>query len=140
MKNRHHTVTTVSASLTVADRARLVEYANNLGVTPSTAVRQILRDFLDNQEAAQNLEWQYPLERRMKKLEDRLAALMVKLTRAAAQNLYFSTIPFTKGGLPDEPLPQAAFEMLWAESRQFASQWMKKATADRQEASEEASE
>lgn len=140
MTRNQQTITTVSASLTVSDRARLAEYARSMGITQSTAVRQILREFLDNQESAQHIEWQLPLERRMKKLEDRMAALMAKLTRAAAQNLYFSTIPFTKGGLPNEPLPQRAFEKLWAESRHFASEWMKKATADRGDAGESSAE
>ena len=55
---------------------------------------------------------------------------MAKLVRVCGQSLWFSTLPYTKGGLPNKPLPQKAFQILWDNSRQFAAEWLKKAKLD----------
>lgn len=105
--------------------------ANNLPVT--SQAHQAVEVYLDNFEREKDSSWQSPLERRLQKMENRLAALMAKLVRVSAQSLWFSTLPFTKGGLPNKPLPEQAFQILWNNSRAFAANWLKKAQLDEEQ-------
>jgi hypothetical protein len=110
--------------------SKLIELAAVNRRSLSAEGKAAIEFYLQNLEVLKNAEWQSPIERRMEKMENRLAGLMAKLVRVAAQALYFSTLPYTKGGLPNKPLPDKAFQMLWDQSRAFAANWLKKAQAD----------
>jgi hypothetical protein len=104
------------------------------GLKELAEAKEAIEFYLDNLQVLTQAEWQTPIERRMQKVENRLAGLMAKLVRVAAQALFFSTLPYTKGGLPNKPLPKEAFEMLWDQSRAFAANWLKKANLDEEQA------
>lgn len=117
-------------ALSSEEKLKVERYAQALGVTPSELAREAVAELIfklesPTQEEVQDQESE--LAQRMKKLENRLAALLAKLTRASAQTLYFSTLPYLHGGLPKEPLPEGAMKALWFESRNFAGQWLKRA-------------
>ncbi len=110
--------------------SKLSECAKLHRVKLASEAHQAVEFYLEHIQREGNNVWQSPLEHRMQKLENRLAALMAKLVRVCGQSLWFSTLPYTKGGLPNKPLPQEAFQMLWDNSRQFAAEWLKKAKLD----------
>ncbi len=110
--------------------SKLSEYAKLHRVKIASEARQAVEFYLEQVQREHDNAWQSPLEHRMQKLENRLAALMAKLIRVCGQSLWFSTLPYTKGGLPNKALPQEAFQMLWNNSRQFAAEWLKKAKFD----------
>ena len=70
------------------------------------------------------------LEARMRKLENRLANLMVLSTRASAQTLYYMTLPYSRGGFPSRPLKEEAFKGQWEKSRLFATQFLRNASTN----------
>jgi predicted DNA-binding protein len=124
----------VTVRLSSLSVIRLKELAAANGRAVSAEAKEAIEFYLDNLEALTQAEWQTPIERRMQKVENRLAGLMAKLVRVAAQALFFSTLPYTKGGLPNKPLPKEAFEMLWDQSRAFGANWLKKANLDEEQA------
>ena len=126
----------VTLSLSPLALAKLQELARTNKRPPAVEAKAAVEFYLENIETLQNVEWQSPIERRMEKMENRLAGLMAKLVRVAAQDFYFTTLPYTKGGLPTKPLPQKAFDMLWNQSRAFAANWLKKARSDEEKASD----
>ena len=111
------------------EKVKMQKYASSIGVTPSELARVAVRELILKLEEPTNemTVEQTELAYRVRKMEDRMAALLAKLTRAAAQTLYFTTLPYMHGGLPKEPLPQGAVRALWGQSRQFAGEWLKKA-------------
>ena len=118
-----------SFALLPEEKLKLEMYARNLNVSPSELARTAIRELiisLENPVEEATIE-QTELAYRVRKMEDRMAALLAKLTRAAAQTLYFTTLPYMHGGLPKEPLPEGAVKALWGQSRQFAGDWLKKA-------------
>ncbi len=117
-------------ALSSEEKLKVERYAQALGVTPSELAREAVAELIFKLESPSTetvQEEESELAERMKKLENRLAALLAKLTRASAQTLYFSTLPYLHGGLPKEPLPEGAMKALWFESRNFAGQWLKRA-------------
>lgn len=120
----------VTVRLTRTAYYKLIERAKSNNETISAATRRAVEFYIENIQREHDIAWQSPLEHRMQKLENRLAGLMAKLIRVCGQSLWFSTLPYTKGGLPNKPLPQEAFQILWNNSRQFASEWLKKAKID----------
>ena len=98
----------VTVRLSPLSVTRLKELAAANGRAVSAEAKEAIEFYLDNLEALTQAEWQTPIERRMQKVENRLAGLMAKLVRVAAQALFFSILPYTKGGLPDKPLPKEA--------------------------------
>lgn len=117
-----------SFALLPEEKLKVEMYARNLNVSPSELARTAIREFilsLENPVEVASVE-QTELAYRVKKMEDRVASLLVRLTRAAAQTLYFTTLPYMHGGLPKEPLPEGAVRALWGQSRQFAGDWLKK--------------
>jgi len=118
-----------SFALLPEEKLKLEMYARNLNVSPSELARTAIRELIlniENPVEEATIE-QTELAYRVRKMEERMAALLAKLTRASAQTLYFSTLPYMHGGLPKEPLPEGAVRALWGQSRQFASDWLKKA-------------
>ncbi len=118
-----------SFALLTEEKLKIEMYARNLNVSPSELARTAIRELilrLENPSDETTIE-QTELAYRVRKMEDRMAALLAKLTRAAAQTLYFTTLPYVHGGLPKEPLPEGAVRALWGQSRQFAGDWLKKA-------------
>ncbi len=113
--------------------SNLIESAKSNGKAVSSEVNRAVEFYLANIQREKNAAWQSPLEQRMQKLENRLAGLMAKLVRVCGQALWFSTLPYTKGGLPSKPLPKEAFQMLWDQSRAFAASWLKKAWVDEEQ-------
>lgn len=111
------------------EKVKMQKYARSIGVTPSELARVAVRELISKLEEPSNemTVEQTELAYRVRKMEDRMAALLARLTRAAAQTLYFTTLPYMHGGLPKEPLPQGAVRALWGQSRQFAGEWLKKA-------------
>lgn len=124
----------VTVALPPLHMSKLTELAAINRRSLSAEGKEAIVFYLQNLELMKNAEWQSPIERRMEKMENRLAGLMAKLVRVAAQDLYFSTLPFTKGGLPTKPLPDKAFQLLWDQSRAFAANWLKKARVDEEQA------
>jgi hypothetical protein len=121
----------VSVALSLDDRVRVEKFAHALGLTPSELVRQAVREMLIELERPSDqvrVEEQL-LTQRMEKFENRVAALLAKVGRAAAQNLYFTALPYRHGGLPKEPLTHKALNHLWDQSGQFAGEWLKKTKA-----------
>jgi predicted transcriptional regulator len=123
----------VTISVSPLTVVKLQELARANNSSPALEARTAVEFYLDNLKQLADAEWQSPIERRMQKIENRLAGLMAKLVRVAAQALFFSTLPYTKGGLPNKPLPKEAFEMLWDQSRAFAANWLKKANLDEEQ-------
>lgn len=118
-----------SFALLPEEKLKIEMYARNLNVSPSELARTAIRELIlniENPVEEATIE-QTELAYRVRKMEERMAALLAKLTRASAQTLYFSTLPYMHGGLPKEPLPEGAVRALWGQSRQFASDWLKKA-------------
>lgn len=111
------------------EKLKMQKYASSIGVTPSELARVAVRELISKLEEPSNemTVEQTELAYRVRKMEDRMAALLAKLTRAAAQTLYFTTLPYVHGGLPKDPLPEGAVRVLWGQSRQFAGEWLKKA-------------
>ncbi|MBX9723278.1 MAG: hypothetical protein K2X81_17880 [Candidatus Obscuribacterales bacterium] len=68
----------VETRLTRADMKRLDEAAKKANKTRSDYVRQVLLWSLDNEDKIQSEEQEAPIEKRLKKMEDRLAALMAR--------------------------------------------------------------
>jgi len=120
----------LSISLSRRIYSNLTESARSHSRTFASEVREAIVFYLENYSRDKDIVWQTPLERRMQKLENRLAGLMAKLVRVSGQSLWFSTLPYTKGGLPNKPLPDKAFQILWDQSRAFAANWLKKAQVD----------
>ena len=124
----------VTISLSPLMEAKLSELAAANKRPQAVEAKAAVEFYLQNIEVLKNAEWQSPVEKRLEKMENRLAGLMAKLVRVAAQALYFSTLPYTKGGLPTKPLPDKAFQVLWDQSRAFAANWLKKARMDEEQA------
>lgn len=112
------------------DHAKLLEVAKQYDINRREVVRIAISQYLQNLNKAPQEEKDNILEQRLRKLENRLANLVVLSTRAAAQNLYFMTLPFTRGGWPKRPLKEEAFNKQWAKSRYFASSFLKNALID----------
>jgi hypothetical protein len=119
--------------------SKLSEYAESHGIKVALEARRAVELYLQNIQREYDTAWQSPLEHRMQNLENRLAFLMAKLARVCGQSLWFSTLPYTKGGLPNKPLPQEAFQILWNNSRQFAAEWLKKAKLEETSGQEQGS-
>ncbi len=120
----------VTISLSKSIYMKLLDSAKSHNIDVASEVRQAVEQYLQDVQHERDTAWQSPLEHRMQNLENRLAFLMAKLARVCGQSLWFSTLPYTKGGLPNKPLPQEAFQILWNNSRQFAAEWLKKAKLD----------
>ena len=129
----------ITISLRQPMYSKLSESAESHGLKVSSEAHRAVKFYLESIQREHDTAWQLPLEHRMQKLENRLAALMAKLIRVSGQALWFSTLPYTKGGLPNKPLPQEAFQILWDNSRQFAAEWLKKAKIDDPSNKEQAS-
>jgi hypothetical protein len=126
----------VNLSLAPMTIARLNDIAKANNRTLAEEARAGVEFYLENFERLKSVEWQTPIEWRLGKLENRFAALIAKDARASAQALYFIMLPYTKGGLPNKPLPKEAVHMLWEQSRAFAADWLKKKANDEQGANE----
>lgn len=68
----------LNVGLAEADRKRLDDLARVTGKTKTEIGREAIRFYLDNYERLQAEDRESPLERRLKKMEDRLAALMAR--------------------------------------------------------------
>jgi hypothetical protein len=123
----------VTISLTRLTYSKLIERSKSASNSISSEAHRAVEFYLENIQHKSNADWQSPLEYRMQKLENRLAGLIAKLVRVCGQALWFSTLPYTKGGLPNKPLSQDAFQMLWDQSRAFAANWLKKARIDEEQ-------
>jgi hypothetical protein len=126
----------VTISLSPLSMAKLNELAAANKRPPAVEAKAAVEFYLQNIETLQNAEWQSPIEKRLEKMENRLAGLTAKLIRATVQGLWFTTVPYTKGERPDKhkPLPDVAFQVMWDESRAFAASWLKKARLDEEQA------
>ncbi|MBK7841707.1 MAG: hypothetical protein IPJ49_29285 [Candidatus Obscuribacter sp.] len=127
-KSKERVMVKFSFALLPEEKLKVEQYAKAMNISPSEFAREAVRDFIYNLEKPQEairIE-ETELAHRVRKMEDRMAALLAKLTRAAAQGLYFSTLPYMYGGLPTEPLPEGAMKKLWYDSRMFAGNYLKK--------------
>lgn len=129
-----------SFALLPEEKFKVERYAHSLKLSPSELARTAVREFLIKLEKPDEVITQEEAELayRLRRLEERLASLLVKLTRASAQGLFFSTLPYIHGGLPKEPLPEKAMTHLWGKSREFAVSWLKKAQPSEKAISEDA--
>lgn len=121
-----------SFALLPEEKVKVEKYARALSVTPSELAREAIRQLIYNLEkpSDQVTEEERELAFRVRKLEERVAAMLAKLTRASAQTLFFITLPYMHGGLPKEPLPEGAVKALWNQSRNFAGEWLRKVRPD----------
>ena len=127
----------ITVGLSPLYMSKLIELATTNKRSLSAEGKAAIEFYLENLEALKNAEWQSPIEKRLEKMENRLAGLTAKLIRATVQGLWFTTVPYTKGERPDKhkPLPQGEFQVMWDESRAFAASWLKKARLDEEQAS-----
>lgn len=68
----------LNVGLAEADRKRLDDLARVTGKTKTELGREAIQFYLDNYDRLQAEDRETPLERRLKKMEDRLAALMAR--------------------------------------------------------------
>lgn len=68
----------LNVGLAEPERKKLDHLHRTTGKTKSEIAREAIRFYLDNYERLQTEEKETPLERRLKKMEDRLAALMAR--------------------------------------------------------------
>lgn len=68
----------LNVGLAEPERKKLDHLHRTTGKTKSEIAREAIRFYLDNYERLQTAEKESPLERRLKKMEDRLAALMAR--------------------------------------------------------------
>ena len=114
-KSKERVMVKFSFALPPEEKLKVEQYAKAMNISPSEFAREAVRDFIYNLEKPQEairIE-ETELAHRVRKMEDRMAALLAKLTRAAAQGLSFSTLPCMYGGLPKYPLPAVALKKLW---------------------------
>lgn len=111
--------------LTKTQINRLDEIAKANGTNRSDLAREAIQFYIENYELDQDNLRQSKLERRITQLDERLRALLIRSIRLGAQNLYFSCLPYIKGGLPKHPLSQENFNKHFTISRQFAGQFLK---------------
>lgn len=117
----------ISTALSQNERARLFNFATINKTTPSAVMRAAITYFLDAQDNEQPLETERQIERTMRRMEERLAALMVKSVRASAQTMYYAFMPLKRGNWPSKPVTQSQFDEIWSESRHFASVFLQRA-------------
>ena len=129
-----------SFALLPEEKVKVEKYARALSVTPSELAREAIRQLIYNLEkpTEQIAEEERELAFRVRRMEERVAALLAKLTRASAQTLFYTTLPYLHGGLPKEPLPEGAVRELWNQSRNFAGEWLRKAQPIEMERDKEA--
>lgn len=116
----------VTASIPSIAMERLLMIAKANKTTPSALAAEAIVDFLESHDRERQLAMS-PVEEEMLRMENRIAALLARLTRSSAQTLYFTMLPYMHGAPPAEPLSQKAVDHLWNQSRQFASTWLKRA-------------
>jgi len=120
----------VSVGLTGPDVQKLDKIAEVTGSTRTDVIRFAIRQFTDNYGKEPEKEYENILEARLRKMENRLANLMVLAVRAAAQALYYMTLPYSRGGFPTRPLKEEVFQAQWHKSRTFAGEFLKHATVN----------
>ncbi len=112
------------------EHTRLSSFALSKGCSISEVVRHSVEKYLNEAGQEETKKHESILAKRLHKLENRLADLTVLATRAAAQTLYYTTLPYARGGLPPAPLKPEAYEAQWQKSRSFASQFLQNASVD----------
>lgn len=117
----------VCLGLPVEHLRRIESIAQASGTNKSHVFRQIVTQYINSLDSEKKTAQESVLEKRLQKLENRLANLTVLATRASAQSLYYMTLPFSVGGLPQKPLKKEALKKYWKESRHFASDFLKNA-------------
>lgn len=68
----------LNVGLAEPERKKLDTVSRTTGQSKSEIAREAIRFYLDNYERLQSAEKETPIERRLKKMEDRLAALMAR--------------------------------------------------------------
>jgi hypothetical protein len=111
--------------LTKAQIEKLDELAGIKKVNRSDLAREAIQFYLENLEVEQADRLLTKVEKRLQMMDQRWRALLIKSMTLAGQNLYFSTLPYVKGGLPKQPLSQPSFDKQFAISRAFAYQFLK---------------
>lgn len=115
---------TVSAVVSPATWEEIDRLATASGVSRSQMVRQILEEKL-TERANARLEDEYgKLEKRLAKIEERFAALLVKVGRAAAQGLWLQMKDLEFSFDEDDEESDQALKDLWKRSQEFAGKWL----------------
>lgn len=97
MAKRRTPLITVSAVVSPSIHEEIGRLAAASGVSKSQMVRELLEQKL-TERANERLEDAYDrLERRLARMEERFAALMTKVGRASAQNLYLTQVGLRYG-------------------------------------------
>jgi hypothetical protein len=125
--NRPKKFVEVTAGLPRRDLRHIDKIAAAEETTRSQIIRTAIAHYLKFYEQKDKNEQETILEQRLRKIENRLANLTVLSTRAAAQTLYYMTLPYSLGGLPPRPLKDEVFNQHWNKSRHFASMFLKNA-------------
>jgi hypothetical protein len=120
----------VSVGLSAVDVQKLDDIAELTGSRRTEVIRLAIRQFVNDYGKRPDKEYESILEARLRKMENRLADLIVLAVRAAAQALYYMTLPYSRGGFPTRPLKEEVFQGQWQKSRAFASQFLKHAVID----------
>lgn len=97
MPKRKTPLITVSAVVSPSIHEEIGRLASASGVSKSHMVRELLEQKLVDR-ANERMEDAYDrLERRLSRMEERFAALMTKIGRASAQNLYLTQVGLRYG-------------------------------------------
>lgn len=97
MAKRKTPLITVSAVVTPSIHEEIDRLAAAQGVSKSQMVRELLEEKLTERVNARMDDAYDRLEKRLARMEERFAALMTKIGRASAQNLYLTQVGLRYG-------------------------------------------
>jgi predicted DNA-binding protein len=118
----------IPSALTKTQVESLDEIAKEEGTTRSEIIRQAIQTYIDTHQTEKFDRRESKLERRIQHMEDGLRSLLVKSIRLQGQSLYYQTLPYTMGGLPQRPVDQKTFNLHWYKSSAFSNQFLKAKT------------
>jgi len=103
MTKRKTPLITVSAVVTPSIYEEIDRLAAARGVSKSQMVRELLEEKLTERVNERMEDANDRLEKRLARMEERFAALMTKVGRASAQNLYLTQVGLRYGHRSQEP-------------------------------------
>jgi len=114
---------TVSGVVSMKTAEEVAQLAVINKLSRSEMVRKLLEESLESRVKEKLWREYADLEKRLTKIENRFSSLMVKGIRASAQNLYL-----TDAIVRQYNIDQKRLKELWTESKQFAGEYLKKAS------------
>jgi hypothetical protein len=111
---------TVSTVISAQEGASLDYLVRAKKKTKGALVRDAIRHYIKYHKRLETNGMESVVEERIRKAEDHLSSLIAKLVLVSGQNLYYSLVPYMKGGLPSRPLTKESYGKIWNQSEQFA--------------------